>query len=679
MSWKKIGNVKEKNIFLAQNNVPIMLLNSVIDRNIQNAYLAMRTYQFKELDSELNTVNDLKDKIQKELDTARSNYARDPSLTGLKRLVENVASPFYAYIENVDKVFAAVSKKNELLKNIEAVGKELDTLAKQMVEMQYNELKTDACQETRVLRRLDRIKASVSISVAVTGLQGKIRSAAARGDVEEIQSTEAIIDDIVTQCEALRQETVQANMQAPMAKLEETGIAYQKAIDVFVDAYTNLQELHRQRLPLVAKLQDNATEEASSSQNNVKAIAEDSMKNLGNAMNILLTSTLAAIVLGLCIAFFIAGGIAVPLGTIVRLAQRAGEGDLTIERKDFKYEGQDELGNLVDALSSMIASQEHAILEAVSVTKSVAEGADSLSAISDTTNTAMEEIKASIDQVSSLSEINGAALEECNAGVEEVSAGADTVAQSSTDSATFISQTTNASQKAIDTVHSVIEKMKDAHETSNRNEEKMRHLVEAVEKISGFVSVITGIANQTNLLALNAAIEAARAGDMGRGFAVVAEEVRKLAEESARSAQNVNDIIGLLQDSAQDSIATTTESGKLLTEALEQAERAQNELNAALSEMNKASDSIQNIAAVAQEQAASSKEVAAAIDSATRTTMEVVENIASIRRSSNSTVEAARNAAGQSQSMSQYARNLKEVLAQFKTRESPLSRKALRA
>ncbi len=64
----------------------------------------------------------------------------------------------------------------------------------------------------------------------------------------------------------------------------------------------------------------------------------------------------------------------------------------------------------------------------------------------------------------------------------------------------------------------------------------IRDLGQQSEEIGQIVTLITGIADQTNLLALNAAIEAARAGEQGRGFAVVAEEVRKLAEQSARAA-----------------------------------------------------------------------------------------------------------------------------------------------
>jgi methyl-accepting chemotaxis protein len=186
-----------------------------------------------------------------------------------------------------------------------------------------------------------------------------------------------------------------------------------------------------------------------------------------------------------------------------------------------------------------------------------------------------------------------------------------------------------------------------------------------VKNVSSFVSVITGIADQTNLLALNAAIEAARAGEVGRGFAVVAEEVRKLAEESARAAQNVNGIIVELQDSAQESIKATTEAGRMLAETLNQAEQAQIDLNSALKEMNKANNSIQNIAAVAEEQAASSKEVALAIDSATKSAMGMVESLVTIRRATDETAQAAQGVAEQSHAVNEHAEALAEVLSRF--------------
>jgi len=372
------------------------------------------------------------------------------------------------------------------------------------------------------------------------------------------------------------------------------------------------------------------------------------------------------VVVSILLAFIINRFITRPLKTIVTLAERAADGDLTITKADFGYDSRDEMGNMVTALSNMIDAQDMALSKIVHIAEELAGGACNLSAISEQTNAAMEEVKGSVVQVGELSKSNGSALEETNAGIEEMSAGADTVAHSATDSAAFIAQTTDASNKAIKTVNSVIDGMRNVNANSKESEAKTRQLVASVENVSSFVSVITGIADQTNLLALNAAIEAARAGEVGRGFAVVAEEVRKLAEESARAAQNVNGIIKELQNGAQESIKATTEAGRLIVTTLDQADVALEELNGALSQMQKANDSIQNIAAVAEEQAASSKEMAHAIDSATRGSVQLASTVSNIQRATDETTQATEGVARQAEAMTASAHALTEILSMFK-------------
>jgi methyl-accepting chemotaxis protein len=465
---------------------------------------------------------------------------------------------------------------------------------------------------------------------------------------------------------ALRSIATDSDRQRVMDQAIKDLQSYGANLQDFVQAQVDLEEQSRIISSLEQVINAESSNASDLARDRVATISAKSVVDLNRSITILFMAAAIAVVLGLSIAVFISRSISKPLNTIVTLAQRAGEGDLTIERKEFHYEGMDELGDLANAISNMIVNQEESMQRVVDVADNLSGSANNLSSISEETNASMEEVKATIDHVSGLSESNGAALEQCNAGVEEMSAGADTVAQSATDSAAFISQTTNASNKAIQTVNGVISGMHNVETNSKESENKTRQLVASVENVSSFVSVITGIADQTNLLALNAAIEAARAGEVGRGFAVVAEEVRKLAEESARAAQNVNGIIVELQSSAQESIKATTEAGRVLVETLSQAEKAQGELNGALQEMNKANDSIQNIAAVAEEQAASSKEVATAIDGATKSTMEMVETVSNIRRATEETAQAAQGVAEQSEAMNEHAQTLIEVLSHFK-------------
>ena len=136
----------------------------------------------------------------------------------------------------------------------------------------------------------------------------------------------------------------------------------------------------------------------------------------------------------------------------------------------------------------------------------------------------------------------------------------------------------------------------------NQASEAISNLASESENIGSVLDVIRGIAEQTNLLALNAAIEAARAGEQGRGFAVVADEVRSLASRTQQSTEEINNMIGKLQDGSRSTVSAMEASRNLMQQCAEDTQKTNTALHDVVAAMNTILDMNNLIASATTEQ-----------------------------------------------------------------------------
>jgi len=153
-------------------------------------------------------------------------------------------------------------------------------------------------------------------------------------------------------------------------------------------------------------------------------------------------------------------------------------------------------------------------------------------------------------------------------------------------------------------------------ELTNESSAKVKNLAAKSEKITSVVEVIREISEKTNLLALNAAIEAARAGESGRGFAVVADEVRRLAEGSAKSLEEIDKLIGEIQEDIHIAVASIDDSSKEI-------EEGRSVVDSSLNALSKISYKVQEVAAVAEQNAFATDQAYAAVEQQTTATQEI--------------------------------------------------------
>jgi methyl-accepting chemotaxis protein len=245
------------------------------------------------------------------------------------------------------------------------------------------------------------------------------------------------------------------------------------------------------------------------------ALAADAAAEARTAVVVTVGLIVLVIALGVAFGSVIANGIRRTVLAVKRAVDAMATGDLTQEPT---ISSQDEIGQMAEALVVAQTSLRQVIAGVVETAGTVAAAAEELSA-------ANTQVAAGSEETSVQAGVVAAAAEQVSRNVQTVSAGAEEMSASIRE----IAQNANEAAK-------VAHHATDVAEATNETVSKLG--VSSAE-IGSVVKVITKIAEQTNLLALNATIEAARAGEAGKGFAVVANEVKELAQETARATEDI--------------------------------------------------------------------------------------------------------------------------------------------
>jgi len=337
---------------------------------------------------------------------------------------------------------------------------------------------------------------------------------------------------------------------------------------------------------------------------------------------------------------------------------------------DFTYIVTDETG---DEISSLAKSYEKMRQGLVNLVFKIRESAETVAATSEELYASSEETTKASDMIAnSLQEVAGATNEQVsftdhlNDTVNQMTSGIKQISTSSQEVHNSTAANLQDAKQGIEVVGKTRKQVETIDQMTKLTSNYIAHLHDKSREIGNIISMITEISEQTNLLALNAAIEAARAGDQGRGFAVVAEEVRKLAEQSNQSANQIRELISSIQGDIEQSV-NSMENGRLaINEGLELASTAEDSFRKINNSIQLVDNQISSVSHVAQEMDKGTEKILATLDEITHkihSTSDSAQNVASATEEQSASMQ---EVFAVSQGLSKLAEELKDAVHTFK-------------
>ncbi|MEK3700803.1 methyl-accepting chemotaxis protein [Paenibacillus sp. FSL R7-0312] len=391
------------------------------------------------------------------------------------------------------------------------------------------------------------------------------------------------------------------NYDAYMAKMPafiEFGLA-----NNFEDA----SRLHTEAYPLWYTANDTLAQLIAMGSDLSGQATKDSLSEANRAFIIILAVTIISFLIALFIAFFIAAMISRPIQKMNASALLIANGDLTGETITLK--NKDELGTLAASFNTMTGNL-RAMIQSVSMTsEQVAASSEELLASAEQNTKASEQISETVEELASGTSNQVKMVNNSSQAMSEMADGSEQIALLAQSVSVLAVDAANQSAEGNKVIRQAVDQMGSVRTSISSLTELVTGLGERSAEIGSITGVINTIASQTNLLALNAAIEAARAGEHGRGFAVVAGEVRKLAEESSKSAQKITDLVQLIQNDTNHAILAVKVNSNETEAGIEIVTAAGEAFEHIYEAVNRVADDIQGVTAGSEEMSASADEV----------------------------------------------------------------------
>lgn len=396
----------------------------------------------------------------------------------------------------------------------------------------------------------------------------------------------------------------------------------------------------------------------------IEAAQNEADSHRSSAMGVSFGVTGLSVLLAAAIALLLSAKIIKPLRDVNQQLQEIADGDADLTRK-LVVRTKDEIGDLARNFNRMTANLGAMIGQISHSADGLAASSVKLTADSGMTAGATERIADIMNTVAAGSDRQMNDLQTNMTTIVEMSAGIQQIAVSMQDISEASVRSTESAIAGDDSLQAAGVQMESISTSIQSLSEQVLGFARRSREISSMVDVIKDITSQTNMLALNATIEAARAGEQGRGFAVVADQVRKLAEQSAESANLIAVMAAGIQSDADDAVKVMKSSMSEVQSGSEIIEHAGHSFGEIRASIDTLAGQVYEVSGAVEQITAAADEIVASIRMVTEISETTAAHTQQVTAASQEQLDSVDQIASSASSLSSLAQGLQGLVARF--------------